>query len=256
MKDAYYEAPKDTRGTLFAEIQKEYASRYHFHRAFEIAYVFEGEAKYRVEEEDFFAEKDQIVFAHCYYRHRSYDVTKHRKYVIAVPEQLAHDITPLLSESTLPYLLPDKEFNQTLLPYFKALNETTAETSSIVVKGYVSLIFGLLLSHYKSITVAAQSKNISIIVDILGYIDRHIEEPLSLGKIAEHFGYNASYFSRLWSSSVGIPLHQYVNFLRLDRYAVLSKNRTDESITDLVFKAGFPSLSTFYRAKANLKSEE
>ena len=256
MKDAYYEAPKDTRGKLFAEIQKEYASRYHFHRAFEIAYVFEGEAKYRVEEEDFFAEKDQIIFAHCYYRHRSYDVTKHRKYVIAVPEQLAHDITPLLSESTLPHLLPDKEFNQTLLPYFKALSETTETTSEIVVKGYVSLIFGLLLSHYKSITVAAQSKNISIIVKILGYIDQHVEEPLSLGKIAEHFGYNTSYFSRLWSSSVGIPLHQYVNFLRLDRFAQLMKERKDESITDLVFKAGFPSLSTFYRAKADRKNGE
>ena len=256
MKDAYYEALKDTRGTLFAEIQKEYASRYHFHRAFEIAYIFEGEAKYRVEEEDFFAEKDQIIFAHCYYRHRSYDVTKHRKYVIAVPEQLAHDITPLLSESTLPYLLPDKEFNQTLLPYFKALNETTAETSEIIVKGYVSLIFGLLLSHYKSITVAAKSKNVSIIVDILGYIDQHVEDPLSLGGIAKHFGYNASYFSRLWSSYVGIPLTRYVNFLRLDRYMELLKNRTSESVTDLIFKAGFPSLSTFYRAKADRENRK
>ena len=256
MKDAYYEALKDTRGTLFAEIQKEYASRYHFHRAFEIAYIFEGEAKYRVEEEDFFAEKDQIIFAHCYYRHRSYDVTKHRKYVIAVPEQLAHDITPLLSESTLPYLLPDKEFNQTLLPYFKALNETTTETSEIVVKGYVSLIFGLLLSHYKSITVAAKSKNVSIIVDILGYIDQHVEEPLSLSGIAKHFGYNASYFSRLWSSYVGIPLTRYVNFLRLDRYTELLKNRTSESVTELIFKAGFPSLSTFYRAKSDRESRK
>ena len=256
MKDAYYEALKDTRGTLFAEIQKEYASRYHFHRAFEIAYIFEGEAKYRVEEEDFFAEKDQIIFAHCYYRHRSYDVTKHRKYVIAVPEQLAHDITPLLSESTLPNLLPDKEFNQTLLPYFQALYETTAETSEIVIKGYVSLIFGLLLSHYKSITVAAQSKNMSIITDILSYIDRHIDEPLNLGKIAGHFGYNTSYFSRLWGGCVGIPLTRYINLLRLDRYTELLKRRTSESITDLVFKAGVPSLSTIYRAKADRENEE
>ena len=256
MKDAYYEAPKDTRGTLFAEIQKEYASRYHFHRAFEIAYIFEGEAKYRVEDEDFFAEKDQIIFAHCYYRHCSYDVLAHKKYVIAVPEQLAHDISPLLSHATLPHLLPDKEFNKTLLPYFRALNEAREQASEIIVKGYVSLIFGLLLSHYKSITVATQSKNISIIVDILGYIDRHIEEPLNLGRIAGHFGYNTSYFSRLWSSSVGIPLNRYINFLRLDRYTELLKTRTSESITDLIFKAGFPSIATFYRAKSEKENKE
>ena len=255
MKDAYYEAPKDTRGTLFAETQKEYSSRYHFHRAIEIAYIFEGEAKYRIEDEDFFAERDQIIFAHCYYRHRSYDTLAHKKLVIAVPEQLAHDITPLLSQSTLPHLLPDKEFNKTLFPYFKALNETDINTSEIVVKGYVSLIFGLLLSHYKSITVAPKSKNISIIVDILGYIDKHIEEPLGLSEIAKAFGYNKSYFSRLWGSCVGIPLNRYINFLRLDRYEQLLKERKDEGITDLVFKAGFHSLATFYRAKEDRMRE-
>lgn len=252
--DIYYEALKDTRGTLFSEIQKEYASRYHFHRAFEIAYIFDGAAKYTVAEEDYFAEKDQIIFAHCYYRHRSYDVFPHKKIVIAVPEQLAHDITPLLSRSTLPALLPDQEFNKTLFPYFKALNELGAQTSEIVIKGYVSLIFGLLLSHYKSITVAPENKNMSIIVDILAYIDQHVEEPLDLAQIAKHFGYNKSYFSRLWGSYVGMPLNRYINFLRLDRYEELLKNRTEENITDLVFKAGFSSLATFYRAKAEKAS--
>ena len=60
MKDAFYEALKDTRGRLFAEIQKEYASRYHFHRAFEMAYIFEGDARYEIEDRLFSASADQI----------------------------------------------------------------------------------------------------------------------------------------------------------------------------------------------------
>ena len=255
MKDAYYEALKDTRGTLFAEIQKEYSSRYHFHRAYEIAYIYEGTAFYTVEDTDFCAETDQIIFAHRYYRHRSHDTQKHEKFVIAVPEKLSSDMDSLLAHSTLPHLLPDKAFNKTLLPLFKALYETTDQTPSITVKGYVGLIFGLLVSHYKSITVAQKNKNISVIVDILNYIDRHAAEPLSLAQIAGRFGYNKSYFSRLFNSYVGVSLNRYINFLRLDRYEQLLKQRKDESITDLILKAGFPSLATFYRAKKDRESE-
>ena len=92
-------------------------------------------------------------------------------------------------------------------------------------------------------------------MDILGYIDKHIEEPLGLSEIAKAFGYNKSYFSRLWGSCVGISLNRYINFLRLDRYEQLLKERKDEGITDLVFKAGFHSLATFYRAKEDRMRE-
>jgi AraC-like DNA-binding protein len=254
MKDAYYEALKDTRGRLFAEIQKEYASRYHFHRAFEMAYIFEGEAKYQVEDRIFSASKDQIVFAHCYYRHRSFDILPHKKYVIAVPENLSHDVYELFSSVTLPHLLPDREFNQTLLPYFKALYACDRDTPPIVITGYVDLIFGLLASHYKSITVSPKNKNVSVIADILNYIDQHLSEPLSLESVAKTFGYNKSYFSRMFNSCVGVSLNRYVNFARLDRYMLLEKQGGEQSVTDRILEAGFPSLATFYRAKKERES--
>lgn len=249
MQDAYYEALKDTRGRLFAEIQKEYFSRYHFHRAFELAYIFEGEAEYQVEDQIFCASRHQIIFAHCYYRHRSFDSLPHRKYVIAVPEKLSRDVYELFSSLTLPHLLPDAEFNQTLLPYFEALNACDANTAEIVVKGYVNLIFGLLASHYKSIAVAPKNKNVSVIADILSYIDKHLQEPLSLEQIAHVFGYNKSYFSRIFNRTVGVPLNRYVNFARLDRYTLLEKQDGEKSVTERILEAGFPSSATFYRAK-------
>ena len=53
MQNVFYEARKDTRGKLFAELQKQYPGRLHFHRAFEIAYILEGAANYTVENESF-----------------------------------------------------------------------------------------------------------------------------------------------------------------------------------------------------------
>lgn len=249
MKDAFYEALKDTRGRLFAEIQKEYASRYHFHRAFEMAYIFEGDARYEIEDRLFSASADQIIFAHCYYRHRSLDILPHRKYVIAVPEKLSRDVYELFSSFTLPHLLPDKEFNRTLLPYFKALCACDDETPPIVIQGYVDLIFGLLASHYKSITVSPKSKNVTVIADILNYIDKHLGEPLNLTEISGYFGYNPSYFSRMFNRCVGISLNRYINFARLDRYEILERQSGEKSVTDRILEAGFSSLATFYRAK-------
>ena len=44
MKDIFYEAIKDSRKTIFAEFQKYNTTRLHFHRAFELLYIIEGQA--------------------------------------------------------------------------------------------------------------------------------------------------------------------------------------------------------------------
>ena len=249
MTDIFYEAKKDTNGRIYAEIQKEFTSRYHFHRAFEITYIFEGSEKYLVEDEQFSVDTDQIIFAHRFYRHRSYGDSSSRKYVIAVPANISHDISALLDDSTLPTLMADKEFNRSLRPYFEALIKTDSSTPEIIVKGYVSLIFGLLSEHYKNIVIVPKNRNVSTIIDILNYVDDHFEEPISLTDIAKAFGYNKSYFSRLFNKFVGTSLNDYLNFVRLNRFELLCQSNENENLTDLAFKAGFQSLATFYRAR-------
>ena len=56
------------------------------------------------------------------------------------------------------------------------------------------------------------------------------------------------------NSCVGISLNRYVNFARLDRYMLLEKQGGEQSVTDRILEAGFPSLATFYRAKKERES--
>ncbi len=249
MTDVFYEAVKDVSGGIYAEIQKGYSGRYHFHRAFEIAYIFEGSTQYIVEDEIYPAEAHHIVFIHRYYRHRASFDAPMRKYVIAVPENFSHDVSKLLSCSTLPTLMTDIEFNKSIRPYFEALINADKKTPDIIVKGYISLIFGLLSEHYKSDSIVPKNKNTSIIIDILNYIDEHCEESISLNDIAKEFGYNKSYFSRLFNHYVGTSLNNYINFVRLNRFEALCQSNENENITDLAFKSGFKSLATFYRVR-------
>ena len=256
MKDIFYEALKDTRTKVFAEIQLAYTCRLHFHRAFELAYIAEGQAIYDIEEKRFVADTDHIVFAHCYYRHRCFDNIPHKKIVIAIPENLSHDITALFSSSTLPSLLTDKELNKVLLPYFKALIEADENVPEILIKGYVNIIFGTLAARYKNVSLTPTNKNISIIVDILKYIDDHAAEAITLDSVAASFGYNKSYFSRLFNNHVGTSLSDYVNFVRLNRFEENAKANRDKSITEQIFEAGFQSVATFYRVKEQRRKKE
>jgi len=249
MKDIFYEASKDNDNKVFAEVQKQYTSRVHFHRAIEIAYVFEGKANYCIEGEELEVETDEIAFSYVYYSHTSYDTTPYKQYIIAVPANFSKDIKKLFKDSVLPSLLTDKEFNKTLKPYFQSMMEIDDDTPEIIVKGYINLIFGKLAHHYQNVAIKPKHKNVLLIAEILDYIDQHCEEPLSLGSISDHFGYNKSYFSRFFNKHVGITLNDYINAQRLDRYEELLKNNPEKSVTELVFQAGFQSLATFYRVR-------
>ena len=247
MKDIFYEYMKDNQNTIFAEKQKEFPGRLHFHRAFELAYICEGQAQYTVDTETFVASSDHIVFCHCYYPHVSPVVPPHTKYVIAIPERLTKDIAVAFSHSTLPAFLPDKDFNKSLLPFFEKLVYESANISNMLSKGYAQIIFGSLAEHYNSVSTIPKNKNISLIADILSYIDVHFQEPISLESISAHFGYNKTYFSRLFNKHIGMSLNNYINMIRLNHFEVLSKNSNEANITDLIFACGFSSLATFYR---------
>lgn len=249
MQDLFYEAVKDTDSRIYAQVQLPYSGRLHFHRAFEIAYIMEGSAHYFVENEEFTADADHIVFCHCYYRHRSALEPYHKKIVIAVPENLSHDISLLFKNTSLPAHLPDAQFNQQLRPYFETLVACGEDTPQIILKGYLNLIFGSLASHYHNIVITPKNKNVSIIVDILDYINLHCAERLTLESLAREFGYNKSYFSRLFNKCIGISLNNYINLARLNRYESLLHDGSNENVTDLIYKAGFQSAATFYRVK-------
>ena len=249
MRDLYYESRKDTTQNLFSEVQLEYDSKLHFHRAFELAYIVEGKAKYTVCDREFIAGEGQIVFSHCYYLHKGHADYKHKKYIIATPENLSLDVQQLLEHESLPALMDDVEFNKTLLPHFEALINVDASTPHITIVGHLCLLFGALASHYPMVPLERKNKKVVLISDILAYIDEHCTEQISLDSIAHKFGYNKSYFSRLFNSYFGISLSSYINFVRLNRFEQLVAEHKSKNVTDLVYDAGFTSSTTYYRAK-------
>ena len=247
VNDIFYEALKDSNKNVYAQLQLDARCKLHFHRAYEFAYALSGQTFYSVEGDEFTVESDNIVYIHKFYRHISRNLTPNQRYVIAVPDNFSYDLSSFLEKSPPPSLMRDKEFNRTLRPYFEQILNTSPDTPDLLTNGLLNVIIGHLNAHYGTVNVKKEDKNVSLIVEILCYIDKHAADGLTLDGVAQHFGYNSSYFSRLFSKCVGMPFNEYVNLAKLNLFDKLSKSKDHKSITELIYASGFQSTATFYR---------
>ena len=76
---------------------------------------------------------------------------------------------------------------------------------------------------------------------VLSYIDLHLQEVLSVGRIAEYVGYSEYHFLRIFKQSMGMTVMEYVNKRRLLKASEDILN--GERILDVAVKYGWQSHS-------------
>lgn len=85
---------------------------------------------------------------------------------------------------------------------------------------------------------------------ILDYISENLSGNLTLTKLAEVGGFNASYLSRLFKQNMKVSISDYVYQKRMEAAAKLLAE-TNQKIQDIGVKAGYPSAQSFTRAFRN-----
>lgn len=76
------------------------------------------------------------------------------------------------------------------------------------------------------------------------FISNHYMEHIGAADIAAAAGYSPNYLSRKFRKSVGIGIHEYLVFIRL-QYAALELITTNDSITEIAFRCGFSDSNYF-----------
>lgn len=103
-----------------------------------------------------------------------------------------------------------------------------------------------LLRHYSTFTQTVTFNNRSLtnvqLQQAIDYIHTHLDEDLSLFKIAQVINISPTYFSSLFKRATGISPHQYVIKQRVER-AKLLLTTTDLAIADIALQVGFSSQS-------------
>jgi AraC family transcriptional regulator len=79
---------------------------------------------------------------------------------------------------------------------------------------------------------------------VVGYIEEHLREPVSLLKLAELARLSQHHFCRAFKQSFGIPPHQYLVQRRMEVAKLLLVNRAN-SVTDIGLSLGYAQTSSF-----------
>lgn len=139
-----------------------------------------------------------------------------------------------------------KQLEASKYSYFRSINESTHVTEAI---RQVQAFIEQMREAVSSSRFAAANPNLAMIIS---YIQQHYMEPISLSDVANHFHFNPSYLSTLFSSHHGEGFSEYLNRVRVDKAAELLQT-TDMAISDISVQVGYSDHSYFTKVFKKLK---
>lgn len=80
------------------------------------------------------------------------------------------------------------------------------------------------------------------------YIEQNIEHTLSLEKISQAANFSKFHFHRIFSAFTGETINNFIKRKRLEKAASYILSFHDMTVTEIAYKCGFSSLSSFSRA--------
>lgn len=83
---------------------------------------------------------------------------------------------------------------------------------------------------------------------VLDFVEKNLDEDLSLKKLAKKAHYSAFHFHRIFSAIVGETLNRYINRKRIERIASILLVDHSQPVKDLAYQYGFTSESSFSRS--------
>ena len=252
----YYLPEADITRSVYIKEEPQLEPLGHFHEGIEIVAVLEGEVEAFHINRSERLKVGEIFFADSFDCHHYSQISQQiRAIVIVLSSEYTTIFQNLYHGKTLPPFMKNIEKNEEIIQLMKTwLSE--ADKDFILNVGYSNLLFSKFVKNYDlEPNDASKDKNIS--VKLLKYINEHYTEDISLTTISKMLGYTKEYCSKIFSEVVGMSFRDYLNFLRLKKakeYLALKKS-TKQTTTEIIYKCGFNSTATFYRALKGLRSK-
>lgn len=248
---ATYEISRERDENILLSRDTDHSCPCHFHRKVELMYVQEGEKTVFSCCKEIVLKPDQIFIADSYCLH-SYQPDESGKQIIVVfPNiMLGHYYDALGGAVLKSNVITDCDVAKKLKPLFENLFERNR--NRLLYQANVDMLLGSIVEY-----IGAEQENLpdreSFIERVLGYINDHYAEDISLNVLAEYFGYSKYYFSRLFNLTLGTNITDYISVIRLEK-ALDKIKKTHCTVSAAALDSGFSSIPTFYRAlKRNYK---
>lgn len=239
----------------------------HFHDEIEILYIREGNYFIEIPDKKYRIEPGSVVFVRTgtphstmtHYLSGAYDFIQFRlEDYFNSAEKNAYKYLPILAayEDAPPIVVFEKgsdicSFMQEIINEYS--NKNTAY--DVYINAAIYKIIGFL--YREGVLVKPKEnfdkKQIKRMIPILEYIDENCGNDITLPDVSNTFGFNPSYFSRVFKSAVGMGYSDYLNFVRIHKAEILLKE-SDLSIVNIAVNTGFSSASYFNKVFKRIKN--
>ena len=218
----------------------------HYHQAVEISCILQGEIEFRVGEKSRLVTAGDITFVPPYVVHSSSTSDCCDAAVLIIPHRYFADFEAMMGGDSFSFLC-DKQKNTEITRLICELAERQAQgrpTNEVLLRSYAERVLGLIADGYEA--EPTDTKQHSLVMQIIEYVEENCAEGFSLAEIAAHFGYSKYHFSRLFHAAFHCSLPAFVNAVRVRR---VESADADRPKSERILDAGFGSLSGFYRSK-------
>ena len=233
----------------------------HWHDDLEIGVVVNGEMQYNVNGEIETIREGEAFFINSRQLHSNYSENRteceyicillHPLLLCVNPVFEREFVAPLLGNEQVPYVkitneIPwQKEILEEILAIYAERNDSVAP---LLIQAHLYKIWAGLFKHVSRGEYNGQHRanrgNLSIIKNMVGYIQEHYQEKISLAEIAASGAVGQSKCCKLFKNYMNVTPNAYLNQFRLNKSRELLHD-TELSITEIAEAVGFGGASYY-----------
>ena len=230
----------------------------HFHKAYELICVIDGELFCTIENKDYLVKKGESLFVLPFQLH-SFNCKDSCEYLVIV---FSDSFVPHFARMIAGKTIENAKFSLdeiTNLMVFNKLASSKVASKRILPVGSClfspkpdnltlkSTLYAVCQNAFYSFNWVDQKRNDELVYAMLNYIDERFYEDITLYTMSNALGYDYRYLSRVFSTAFSIPFRTLVNQYRCD-YAYFLITTTNETLSNIAMKSGFQCIRSFNRA--------
>ena len=235
----------------------------HSHNYYEFYFFVEGDVSMQIGKQTYHVRSGDLMLIPSHTPHRPIihsSKSPYRRFVFWISKELCDHLSQRSSSYT--YLIQHVEAHKDYLFHMDPVAFNTLQSKMIRIleemhaerfgkEEQISLYISDFLLHINRLTYEKtepkpHSINTSLYSNLVEYIEQHLDDDLSLERLAEEFYVSKYHIAHVFKENVGLSIHQYITKKRL---ALCQEAiRAKMNITEVYHTYGFGDYSSFYRA--------
>lgn len=235
----------------------------HSHNYYEFYFFLEGDVSMQIGKNTYRVRPGDIMLIPPHMPHRLIihsQETPYRRFVFWISKDFCEHLSQLSSAYTyiIDYVSQHQEhlfhtdyvsFNTFQSKMIRLLEEMGSERFGkeeqigLYINEFILHINRMIHEQVEPKTITG---NASLYSNLVDFIEQHLEEDLTLERLADEFFISKYHIAHVFKENVGLSIHQYITKKRLSLCQEAIRARMN--ITDVYQSYGFGDYSSFYRA--------